>query len=47
VVFDELFTTVHSLDEDDPTWVELFTSERDCYGPDEDEEDADTLAFPD
>jgi hypothetical protein len=47
VVFDELFTTVHSLDEDDPTWVELFTSERDYYGPDEDEEDADTLAFPD
>ena len=47
VVFDELFTTVHSLDEDNPTWVELFTSERDYYGPDEDEEDADTLAFPD
>ena len=47
VVFDELFSTVHSLDEDDPTWVELFVSERDYYGPDEDEEDADTLAFPD
>ena len=47
VVFDELFSTVHSLDEDDPTWVELIVSERDYYGPDEEEEDAETLAFPD
>lgn len=47
VVFDELFSTVHSLDEDDPTWVELFVSEHNYYGPDEEEEDADTLAFPD
>ena len=47
VVFDELFSTVHSLDDDDPTWVELFISERDYYGPDEEEEDADTIAFPD
>ncbi len=46
VVFDELFSTVHSLDEDDPTWVELFVSERDYYGPDEEEEDADPVAFP-
>ena len=47
VVFDERFTTVHSFDEDDPTWIELFTSERDYYGPDEDENEADPLAFPD
>ncbi|KAI2489482.1 hypothetical protein MHU86_25099 [Fragilaria crotonensis] len=46
VVFDELFTTVHSVEEDDGTWVELFVSERDYYGPDEEEEDDDVLAFP-
>ena len=37
VVFDERFTTVHSSDEDDATWIELFTAEREYYGPDEDE----------
>ena len=37
VVFDELFTTVHSSDEDDTTWVDLFTTNRDYYGQDEDE----------
>jgi hypothetical protein len=47
VVFDELFSTVHSLDEDNPTWVELFVSEHDYYGPDKEEEDADAVAFPD
>jgi hypothetical protein len=47
VVFDELFTTVHSVDEDDENWVELFVSEREYHGPDEEEEDADTIAFPD
>ena len=47
VVFDELFSTVNSVDEDDGTWVELFVSEREYYGPDEEEEDADTVAFPD
>ena len=47
VVFDELFTTVHSVDEDDETWIELFISEREYYGPDEEEEDDDALAFPD
>ena len=48
VVFDELFTTVHSVDEDDETWIELFVSEREYYGPDEEEEVADTtVAFPD
>ena len=40
MVFEELFSTVHSLEEDNPTWVELFTSEQDYYGPDKDEEDA-------
>ena len=39
VVFDELFSTVHSLEDDDPMWIELFTSERDYYGPDEEEDD--------
>jgi hypothetical protein len=47
VVFDETFSTVHSLDEDDPTWVVLFVSDRDYYGPDEEEEDAERIAFPD
>jgi hypothetical protein len=47
VVFEELFSTVHSLEEDNPTWVELFTSERDYYSPDEDKEDADSISFPD
>lgn len=48
VVFDELFSTVHSLEEDDDsTWIELFVSERNYYGPDEDEEDADSVSFPD
>ncbi len=47
VVFDELFTTVHSVAEDDDTWVELFVSKREYYGPDEEEEDDNTIAFPD
>ena len=47
VVFDELFTTVHSVDEHDETWIELFVSERDYYGPDEDEVEPDDAAFPD
>ena len=46
VVFDELFTTVHSVDEDNATWIELFVSERDYYGPDEEETDDDGLTFP-
>ncbi|KAI2509575.1 hypothetical protein MHU86_4836 [Fragilaria crotonensis] len=46
VVFDELFTTVHSVDEDNDTWIELFISEREYYGPDEDEEADDGLTFP-
>ena len=41
VVFDELFTTVHSVDEDDQTWIELFLTAREYYGLDEEEEDAD------
>ena len=45
VVFDELFTTVLRVDEDDETWVKLFVSEREYFGPDEEEEDADTIAF--
>ena len=47
IVFDELFTTVHSVNEDDATWIELFVSERDYYGPDEDEDEDDDTAFPD
>jgi hypothetical protein len=47
MVFEELFSTVHSLEEDNPTWVELFTSEQDYYGPDKDKEDADSISFPD
>jgi hypothetical protein len=27
IAIDELFSTVHSLEDDDPTWIELFTSE--------------------
>ena len=46
VVFDELFTTVHSVDEDNDTWIELFTSEREYYGPNEEEEDTEGLTFP-
>ena len=47
VVFDGLFTTVHSVDEDNDTWIKLFTSEREYYGPDEEEEDdTDGLTFP-
>jgi hypothetical protein len=46
VVYDELFTTVHSLEEDDPTWIELFVSDRDYYGPDEEEEESDVIVFP-
>ena len=46
VVYDEHFTTVHSLEEDNPTWVELFISERDYYGPDESEEESHTISFP-
>ena len=47
VVFDELFTTVHSVDDDDTDiWVELFTGEREYYGPSADEED-DPIDFPD
>jgi hypothetical protein len=47
VVFDELFSTVHSLEDDDPIWIELFTSERDYYGPDEEEEDPnDSTSLP-
>jgi hypothetical protein len=48
VVFDELFTTVTSTDEDDDTWIELFVADREYYGPDEDEEDPDNDdMFPD
>ena len=53
MVFDERFTTVHSFEEDNPTSIELFTSKRDYYGPDEDEDEdedeneEDALAFPD
>ena len=47
VVYDEHFSTVHSFEEDDPTWIELFVSEREYYGPDEEEEESDTIAFPD
>ena len=47
VVFDELFTTIHSVDDDDTDiWVELFTGEREYYGPSGDEED-DPIDFPD
>jgi Reverse transcriptase (RNA-dependent DNA polymerase) len=38
VVHDELFTTVCSVDEDNDTWVELFLSHREYYGPEVDEE---------
>lgn len=34
VVFDELFLTAHSVDEDNGTWIELFTSECDYFEPD-------------
>ena len=47
VVYDEHFSTVNSLEEDDPTWIELFISDRDYYGPDEEEEESDTISFPD
>ena len=48
VVFDELFTTVNSVDEDDDTWIELFVSDREYYGPDEDEEELESDdMFPD
>ena len=48
VVFDELFTTVNSVEEDDNTWIELFISDREYYGPDEDEEEPDNDdMFPD
>ena len=46
VVYDEHFSTVHSLEEDNPTWIELFISERDYYGPDEDKEESNTITFP-
>lgn len=48
IVFDELYTTVHSIEDgQDDTWIELFVSERDYYGPDEDELEPDDDAFPD
>jgi hypothetical protein len=47
VVFDEPFTIVLSVDEDNETWLKLFVSEREFYGPDDEEEDANTIAFPD
>jgi hypothetical protein len=45
VVFDELFTTVHSVAEDDIIWIELFTTERKYYWPTDDEED-EPASFP-
>ncbi|KAI2513018.1 hypothetical protein MHU86_1309 [Fragilaria crotonensis] len=46
VVFDELFLTVHSVDEDNGTWIELFTSECDYFEPDKEEEEDDGITFP-
>ena len=45
VVHDELYSTCHAIDEDDIKWIELFTTQRDFYGPYDDEED-DTVHFP-
>ena len=38
VVYDEYFTTVASADEDNETWIDLFTFHRESYGPDSHEE---------
>jgi hypothetical protein len=45
IVFDELFSTVHSVNEHTLTWLDLFTYHHEFYGPFEDEED-DTIHFP-
>jgi hypothetical protein len=46
ICYDELFSTTHSMEENDEVWIDLFLHHREFYGPSDDEED-ETIYFPD